>query len=328
MLGDRVHVGVGVQQVTSIKVTLRGPAHAVGHLRVWGRRVAPSAQLLGIVREPLVQPQHLTCAAPQEHVLIEADHVLELMNERHGHECLNIRGRVRTTERSGGVGDDGIEDLALVRPRSSPICGIEIGAKEKSRDETAAGQVALLGRHQLVHRVGHQDQDDRVRIDVRLPPKGRCVDRVQALIEEPGDAVERGGIEATRRRQRVDIDDHFGRSGAHPRHDAVEPLAGGRRAHLKDPPRVHPWRAPRGRELGAEALRRARFGSKAPGTSLVTQPQIRMKALGRTQLGQLLGRGRRRGGQNRIAAQPEPRRLTRHAGRELGNQEVFGWHDG
>ena len=162
---------------------------------------------------------------------------------------------------------------------------------------------------------------------VRRPLVARPRLDVQALIEEPGDAVERGGIETTRRRQRVDVDDHFGRSGAHPRHDAVEPLAVGRRAHLKDPPRVHPGRAPRSRELGAEALRRARLGSKAPGTSLVTQPQIRMKALGGTQLGQLLGRGRRRGGQNRIAAQPEGRRLTGHAGRELRNQEVLGWHD-
>src|SRR5437867_8467675 len=150
MFAGGIEIVVGVHQVATIEAALYGSDDAIGHLRVKRGRVAPAAELLGVMREALVQPEHLTCAAAHEDVLVEAYHVLEFVDERHRDEPLQIRSWVGATERAGRIGDDRVKDLSFIRSRVVLVRGIEIRAEEEAGDETVG--VALGRGHKLVHR--------------------------------------------------------------------------------------------------------------------------------------------------------------------------------
>ena len=114
MVARRIEIVVGVHEVTPIKATLDRADHAVGDLPVGVERVAPAAQLLGVMGKPFVQPEHLAGAAAHQHMLVEADHVLKFVNERHRDEPLDIRRGVRAAQLAGRIGDDRVEDLAFI----------------------------------------------------------------------------------------------------------------------------------------------------------------------------------------------------------------------
>ena len=258
-------------------------------------------------------------------MLVEVDHVLKFVNERHRHELLDVGGGVRAAQRTGRVGHDRVEDLRLVGARVISECRIQIGAEEEAGNET--GTVALGGRHELVHRVGHQYHHDRIGIDVRLAAERSRIDRVQPLIEQIGDAVERQGVESAGGRQRIHVDSHFGLERAHARADAIELRAIGLGAHLKYAQRAHPRRPGRDRQLRLRLrCRTSLFRHQSPGAPLVTQSQVRVKPLGGTQIHEVR-RHRRRGpgrGKNRVSHQPELGELAGNAGAELRNDEILG----
>ncbi len=315
-----IHVLVGVEEVAPIEATFRCADRAVAHPRIRGQGVASPPQLLGVVRQPLVQPQEFAVAAPGDDVLAEADHVLKFVDECHRHEVLHFRRGVRAAQGTAGIGDDRIKDLALVGARVVAERRIEVGPEKESRDKPA--RVALAGGHQLVHGVRHQHKHDAVRIDVGLTPKGGRVDCVETRIERVGDTVERRRIEATRGRQRVDVDGDLGLESAHARPHPVEARAVGLGTHLKRAQRAHPGRVRSGRRLRHRARAIAWLRSKSPRSPFITQAQKPVKLLGGSERRTRLDRRRRRR-ENRIAAQPKRGRLTWNAGRQLGNEEVL-----
>ena len=110
----------------------------------------------------------------------EVDHVLELVRERHSGAVPHVRRRVRTAERSAGIGDDRVEDLAVIelgRERR-----IEIAGKEESGDEAARKTARLAD--ELVDDVRHQHDYDGVRIDVGNVPERRCVEWIESRVEQ------------------------------------------------------------------------------------------------------------------------------------------------
>ena len=102
------------------------------------------------------------------------------MRERHSGAVPHVRRRVRTAERSVRIGDDRVEDLAVIelgRERR-----IEIAGKEESGDEAARKTARLAD--ELVDDVRHQHDDDGVRIDVGNVPERRCVEWIESRVEQ------------------------------------------------------------------------------------------------------------------------------------------------
>ena len=59
-------------------------------------------------------------------MLVEADHVLKLVNERDGNLPAHLIHRERTCELALDVGHDGIEHFRLIRPRVADASRIDV----------------------------------------------------------------------------------------------------------------------------------------------------------------------------------------------------------
>ena len=114
------------------------------------------------MRQRLVEPQDLGLSPSQQDMLVVADHVLELVDERDRHELLDLGDGMRTAERSRWVGHDRVEDLPVVVLRRER--GIDVRAEEVARHE--ARRLALRRRDELVDLVRHEDDDHTVSVDV------------------------------------------------------------------------------------------------------------------------------------------------------------------
>src|SRR5437773_12577435 len=90
------------------------------------------------MREALVQPEHLPCASAHEDVLVEADHVLEFVDERHRDEPLDIGGRVRSPKGSAGSGADRVKAPPLLGWRWGREGCRRAGPEEEPDEESPA----------------------------------------------------------------------------------------------------------------------------------------------------------------------------------------------
>ena len=131
-------------------------------------------------------------------MLIEADHVLELVDERRGQvasgECLTDVALLVVR-----VGYQSIEDLGLIGPRVARPLRHEVGTEKVAEDDSS--RVVAVGAER-VYVLSQQYHDDAVPVDIRLPPEGGRVDRIEELVEKVSNVVElwsriapsRGGV--------------------------------------------------------------------------------------------------------------------------------------
>ena len=139
--------------------------------------------------QPFIQPEVLAKAvAPQQDVLVEADHVLEFMDERGRYGVLDAGRCVQTAQGPAGVGNNRIEDLARVATRE---CREQVAAVEVSPDVASRAGT----RNEGVHLAGHEDDNDAVAVDVRFPPERGRVGRIQQRVEQQPQRIEIGGRE-------------------------------------------------------------------------------------------------------------------------------------
>src|SRR5439155_12374941 len=135
----------------------------------------PATQLLGEVRQPLVEPGVLRRTPTYQHVLVEADHVLELVDE-YRRERLGRERLADGATRRDGPRDDSVKDLASVR---MGLAGQQIEPEEEPQDDAAA-RVAVRG--ELVDVLGEQHDHDAVVVEVRLPGERGSVDRIEIIV--------------------------------------------------------------------------------------------------------------------------------------------------
>src|ERR671921_136012 len=92
-------------------------------------RNLPASELLRKMGEPLVQPGVLRRPTPHQHMLIEADHVLELVNEGR-RQPRSRKCRRDIAARVQRIRYQAVEDLRLIRARICHRPGQEICPKE------------------------------------------------------------------------------------------------------------------------------------------------------------------------------------------------------
>ena len=162
-------------------------------------------------------------------MLHEVDHVLKLVRERHGHGVLDLAGRVRAAQRATRIRDDRIEDFTIVELDGEPR--IQVAGEKESRDVSAADAARIAD--QPVDRVRHQDHNHGICVDVRDAPEGCRVQRIEQGVEDLLQRVVIGGVEAARRRERVDIDGDVRPNRPNGRADIRERGAAHVRTHLE-----------------------------------------------------------------------------------------------
>src|SRR2546421_10098917 len=140
-LADRAVVLRDLERIVAGRAqVLVGVVHRVervaGEPRPVSGEVASPRQLLGVLRQTLVEPPYLGLGVPEQRMLHEVDHVLELVRERARRVLLDFRGGMRAAQRAGRVRDDRIEDLTVIGLGREPR--IEIRRKEEPRDAPRA----------------------------------------------------------------------------------------------------------------------------------------------------------------------------------------------
>ena len=140
-----------------------------------------AAELLGEVGQALVEPGVLGGAAADQHVLIEADHVLELVDEHR---------RQRGSASDSEMVQLGVMDPARGRRRSRrrSECawpGSRSSAEEEAEDDAAGG--GAVGR-QLVDGGRQQHDDDAVAVEVGFAAERGGVDGIEMGVEQRADA--------------------------------------------------------------------------------------------------------------------------------------------
>ena len=126
--------------------------------------------------EPLVEPQHLGGAGAPQVVLPEADHVLELVDERHRDEAVHLGDGVRAAQGPRRVRHERVEDLHVVALTKDQVRAVEIPGHE-------SGRATLERADELVHRVRHHHDHHSVPVDVRLAAERQRVPHVQQRVE-------------------------------------------------------------------------------------------------------------------------------------------------
>ena len=314
---DRIHqeVALGSREVLDGVVQVAENEIAEGRAVSGQKQTRP--QLLGVVGQSFVQPEVLAgTAAPQQHVLVEADHVLEFVDERRRHVVLHAGRGVDAAQRSHGIGDDRIEHLAGVATAESreQVTAVEIPADIPLRTGT---------RHQGVHLAGHEHDDDAVVVDVRFASERGRVGCVQQRVEQRAQGIEVEARERTPVRlvravlEHGDVRSHIAREGDDRRVGGTVGIA----AHLEHPPVADLWRR------SEERCRRLR-----PVEPAHAARQVALRApQGQVEL--LLGRDRvrtpgdgcesRDGRRHDGTAQQESRRVVRHAAGRLRHQQIL-----
>ena len=288
-----------------------------------GRQVAAPAQLLGVVREPFIQPQHLRVAALDQHVLVVTDHVLELVDERHRHDMLDLVHAVRAGQHAVGVRHERIKHFGVVEARVAGVERIDVRTEKESCHEPAAGIVALFLRHELIHQRRHQDDHFAVAVHIGFAAEGRRVDRVELVVERRAQGVEVERGQAARRRGVVDVDDQravhrFGRGGNVLEHGARQVGA-----------HAEPTLLIQG--IGRRRERRHRRGCGAGRRGPEEAPLFRLPQ----EVVELLSQGGSRDvglrggehGADGVAVQREAGPHARHAGGRLGQRQINGGVD-
>ena len=285
------------------------------------RQECAPAVLLGVVRQPLVQPQILREVAPDEEVLVEADHVLELVHERHRHDLRHGHDGVRAAERAGGIGDNRIENLGAVPGR-------ERRGRDQVGTEEVAGHVAtrrvsaLRARHERVHLPGHEHDHHTVAIDVRLTTERQRVRLVQPRVKDGTQVIEVRLRQARLRRRVVDVDrdvrSHLEGGGRHGRERAR--LAGIARQHVAHLERADVARVHRGHQRGRPGRRPERPRDLRRELPL-GEAQTEVELLGGA--GPCERGARRQRSRERVPTQLERLRIVRDAARRLRHHEIL-----
>ncbi len=303
-----------------------GVGQVRGDVRLECRRVreeAPSPELFGERGQRFVEPKVLLVPPSDQHVLVEADEVLQLVQECAGEERLHIGDAVRAAQCPVRVRHNRIEDLALVVLRGGGR--VQVGRIGESGDEPSG--LALGVGDQRVHDGGHQREHDAVAVDVRHAAERGRVDHIHVRVEHLLERVDIGRGEPVRGRRRVHVDGdvrahRLGSRGHWLVGRAIEAGAHREGAEAAQRGGCH-GRDPGARGGGSD---RAGPGDRVPGTFALVQHAVESRG-DRPPPAEQRGAARRHGrgsGHERGTLKRERRGIARDAPCRLGDHHVLG----
>ena len=189
-----------IARVVQVAVDVVAERRAVRRCRA---QEPPRRVLFRVVRQPLVEPQILGEARTQQGMLVEADHVLEFVDEGRRHDLLDLRNRMRAAQRTDDIRNDRIEDFPVVPCRE--LAGrYQIGAEEVSGDVPLVDTVRRS--HERVHLPRHEHDHLPVLVDIRLVAERQRVRFVQERVEHGAQIIEIRLCQAGHRRRVVHVD--------------------------------------------------------------------------------------------------------------------------